>query len=194
MERLRLRSGALASVAVVAALVLGSAACARSAAVDAPRVEDTRSSVGSVSAGELQQKLLTKLQEQQTVVDGNAVSCPADLRKEVGHVVRCRYVTRGQPVDLIARVTRLLDDGSVDFEFFTEALPVARSLAESYVANWARENSIVQIDGVSCAGDLQPRVGESVACEVTGGGLQQTVQVVVRAVQGGQITYEITLV
>jgi hypothetical protein len=126
-------------------------------------------------------------------INATGVTCPEDLDAEVGKSVRCEFSVDGQPVDAIATVTSLQGD-QANFDITTEARPIAKALLDKNIADQVAQELQTTVDGADCGGDLQPKVGESVTCTVTGGGESIDVKVTVTGVDGGQINYELEAV
>jgi hypothetical protein len=164
------RSGAL--IVVAAGLVVGLGACSNVVPKD-----DVASVVG------------TELQKQGVTIDAG-VTCPEDLEAEVGRSIRCEFTSEGQPVDAVASVTSVQGD-QANFDIVTEARPIPQALLAQKVGDQISQDAGVALDSSSCAGDLQPRVSESVICTLTGGGETVDFKVTVTAVDGGAINYSI---
>jgi hypothetical protein len=64
--------------------------------------------------------IATKLSQQGVPIDGNAVSCPADLEAEVGKTISCDFTANGQAVNAVATVSSV-DGSTVNFDI--EAKP-----------------------------------------------------------------------
>lgn len=124
----------------------------------------------------------------QQVPGAGAVTCPADLKAEVGQTTRCGFSVDGQPVDAVATVTSI-EGSTAHFDVKTEARPVAKALLERKLAEQVGKQTGVTIDSTNCAGDLPPQQGASVNCVLTGGGDSLTVKVTVTTVNGGLINY-----
>jgi hypothetical protein len=164
------RSGAL--IVVAAGLAVGLGACSNVVPKD-----DVASAVG------------TELQNQGVTIDAG-VTCPEDLEAEVGRSIRCEFTSEGQPVDAVASVTSVQGD-QANFDIVTEARPIPQTLLAQKVGDQISQDAGVALDSSSCAGDLQPRVSESVICTLTGGGETVDFKVTVTAVDGGAINYSI---
>jgi hypothetical protein len=117
-------------------------------------------------------------------------SCPAALIGENGRSVRCEFAVGGQPVDAVATVTSATDT-SAKFDISLEARPVTQNVLEDDVAYTVTQNAGVQVDGVDCGGGLDPEVGRSVLCTVTGGGESLDLRVAVSDVDDGLIGYDL---
>jgi Domain of unknown function (DUF4333) len=164
------RSGTL--IVITAGLALGSTACSSFVPKD-----DVASVVGS------------ELQKQGVTIDAG-VTCPEDLEAEVGRSIRCEFTSDGQPVDAVASVTSV-QDGKANFDIVTEARPIPQALLAQQIGDQIGQDAGVVLDSSTCAGDLQPRVAESVICTLTGGGETADFKVTVTAVDGGAINYSI---
>lgn len=163
----------LAIVGAVGALALGAAGCSGAVAKD---------QVAAAVMGELQKKNIT--------IDNNTVTCPEDLKAEVGQTARCTFTTDGQPVDVVAKVSSV-SGSTVNYEISTEARPVAKAVLEKEVAKQVGQQSGATIDSTTCKGDLAPQVGQSVECTVTGGGETLDVKATVSKVDGGLVNFVI---
>ena len=95
------------------------------------------------------------------------MTCPDDLQAAVGKTLRCEFTTGGQPVDAVVTVTSV-EDGLARYDVHTEARPVAKVLLDQKVAETLSAQADIPVDSSNCAGDLQPQVGNTVSCEVTG--------------------------
>lgn len=170
MRNLMMRG--LAATGIATALLLGPVACGTGAV---PRDE-----VAATSA--------SALQEQGVQVED--MTCPADLPAVVGESVRCEFSTGGQPVDAVVTVTSV-EGTTARYDVHTEARPVAKALLDQTVAATLQEQSDIAVDSSNCAGDLQPRVGDAVSCEVTSGGESAEFAVTVTSVDGGLVNFSI---
>lgn len=122
-------------------------------------------------------------------VGSGPVTCPADLKAEVGQSLRCEFEVGGQPVEAVATITSL-QGSTANYDIVTQARPVAKALLGQKVGEQLEQNAIT-VDSSDCAGDLQPRVGESVTCTVRSGGETLDLTVTVTSVDGGLINYQI---
>jgi hypothetical protein len=166
------RARALALVTLSGAVLAGLAGCSSSVPAD---------QVGST--------IVTQLKGQGVTVDGDAVSCPADLQAEVGQTVRCGFTAGGQPVDAVAKVSSV-DGGTVNFDISTEAKPVPKAVLEKTVTEQLVKGN-VPAERTTCAGDLAPQVGQSQTCTATGGGGDILLTTTVTEVRGGLVNFSI---
>ena len=143
---------------------------------------------GAVDRDEVATTVTSALRGQGVTVEG--LTCPADLPATVGQVLRCEFTAGGQPVDAVVTVTAV-DGGTAHYDVHTEARPVASALLAEKVAELVGQDAGVGIDASGCAGDLQPRVGSSVGCEVTAGGETAGFTVTVTSVDGGLVNFAI---
>jgi hypothetical protein len=67
----------------------------------------------------------------------------------------------------------------------------APSTGEADVVHLVQREAGVQVDGVDCAGGLDPQVGDSVVCTVSGSGERLDVRVAVSSVDGGLVDYDL---
>jgi Domain of unknown function (DUF4333) len=161
----------LAVVMMAAALLFGAIAC--SSVVDKDEVATTAASA---------------LREQGVQVEN--MTCPEDLEAVVGKNTRCEFTTGGQPVDAVIAVTSV-EGSTARYDVRTEARPVASALLGEKVAQFLLEQADIAVDSSTCAGDLQPRVGSSVSCDVTAGAESAEFAVTVTSVDGGLINFSI---
>ncbi len=162
---------AVAAAATAAALMLALAACGSVLPKD-----QVASTIG------------TELGKQG--IQAENVTCPEDLQAEVGKSLRCEFTTGGQPVDVVATVTSIQGD-TANYDIKTEARPIAKALLAKKVGEQVGQQAGVTVDSTDCAGDLQPKVGESTKCTVKAGAEVVDFEVTVTAVDGGQINYSI---
>jgi hypothetical protein len=161
----RIVMAALAAVVVV----LGLAACS-----------------GAVPKDDVATSISGKLAEQN--IQAQSVTCPADLKAEVGASVRCEFLVDGQPVDAVATVSSV-DGSTAHFDITTEARPIPKALLERKLTDEVGKQAGVAIESTVCTGDLQPQVGQQVGCTVSAQGESLDLDVIVTAVYGGQVDY-----
>lgn len=162
----------LAATCTAAAVVLGLSACS-----------------GSVSKDDVTKTVSAKLAEQKIVATD--VTCPEDLKGEVGATTRCSFVTDdGQPVDVVAKVTSI-DGSTAMYDLNLEARPIAKPLLESKVKTLLADQLQINADSVACTGDLQPQVNQKTSCAVADSTGQGTFDVTVTDVTGGAIKFSI---
>jgi hypothetical protein len=141
-----------------------------------------------VDKEEVARTTASALQEQGVQVEN--MTCPDDLQAVAGESIRCEFTTGGQPVDAVVTVTSV-EAGTARYDMHTEARPVAKALLAQKVAEFIWEKAAVAVDSSNCAGDLQPQVGDSVSCEVTGEGESAEFTVTVTSIDGGLINFSI---
>ncbi|MFC4950239.1 DUF4333 domain-containing protein [Pseudonocardia sp. GCM10023141] len=145
---------------------------------------------GSVPKDRVASSIADLLKQKGLKVDNDVVTCPADLKAEVGQSTRCEFVTDGQPVDVVAKVSSVQGD-TANYDITTEARPVLKSVLEKTVGTQVGQKAGVPIDKTECAGDLPPQVGQSTTCTVSGGGETVKLKVSVTTVDGGQVNFSI---
>lgn len=118
------------------------------------------------------------------------VTCPGDLDAEVGKSVRCEFVVAEQPVDAVATVTSV-EGSRANFDVKTEARPIGKALLEKKVGELIGADAGVAIDSATCAGDLQPQVGQTQSCTLVGGGETADFTVSVTGVEGGLVSFNV---
>lgn len=161
----------LAAGGAAAAMVLGLSACG-----------------GVVPKADVATSISQKLTEKNIAAQN--VTCPADLKAEVGQSVRCEFTVEGQPVDVVAKVTSV-EGSTANYDITTEARPVSKALLERKLTDEIGKQAGVPIASTVCDGDLQPQVGQKVGCAVTAKDEPEVLQldVTVTAVDGGAINY-----
>ena len=163
---------ALALAAGTGGLLLGMAGCGSSLPAD---------QVGST--------IVVQLKDQGVTVDGDRVSCPDDVRVEVGRIVRCGFTAGGQPVDAVARVSSV-DGPTVNFDVSTAARPVPKAVLENAVNRQLVRGGITALR-TTCDGDLSPRVGRRQTCTTSGQGREIPLTTTVTGVRGGLVSFAI---
>jgi hypothetical protein len=121
-----------------------------------------------------------------------ATTCPGALIGETGRSVRCEFTVGGQPVDATATVSSVTDS-KAKFDIALEARPVSQELVEQDIAYSLTHDYGATVDSVTCAGGLDPKVGDSVLCTATGGGERLDLQVGVASVDDGLVGYQLQL-
>jgi hypothetical protein len=77
------------------------------------------------------------------------------------------------------------------FDIALQARAVDRQTVEADVVHLVQREAGVQVDGVDCAGGLDPQVGDSVVCTVSGSGERLDVRVAVSSVDGGLVDFDL---
>lgn len=157
--------------ALAAALAVGLTACAGTVARD-----DVASTI--------------KAQLAQQSINAGTVSCPSDLKAEVGQSVRCEFAVDGQPVDAIATVTSV-EGGKAKYDITTAARPIAEDLLARKVGQQVAQQAKWTVDSSTCDGDLAPMVNAQQSCQVVSNGTSRKLTVTVTKVDGGLISYSI---
>lgn len=121
-------------------------------------------------------------------VPTGAVSCPQDLKAEVGQTLRCTFETDGQPVDAVATITSIEGD-LARYDVTAEARPVPRELLQRRIGEAVGQETGATIDSTDCSADLLPTVGEAVTCTVNSGTESVPITVTVTTVDGGEVDY-----
>lgn len=127
---------------------------------------------------------------QEKGVQTGPVSCPGDLRVEVGQTMRCEFSTEGQPVDAVVAITAVTD-GRADYDVRTEPRPVAQALLGTKVGALIGKQIGGAVDSSTCSGDLPPTVGSSVDCTLSGGGETAVFTVTVTGITGGLVNFSV---
>ncbi|WP_214406665.1 DUF4333 domain-containing protein [Pseudonocardia lacus] len=122
-------------------------------------------------------------------VDGGA-DCPGALIGETGRSVRCEFAVGGQPVDAVVTVSAVTA-AEVEFDIALQARAVARDVVEQDVAYLIAQEYGAVVDSADCDGGLDPEVGASTLCTVTGGGDRLDLRVAVAALEDGLVVYDL---
>lgn len=169
MTRLTRFGRSVATAGAVAAMTVGLAGCS-----------------GSVPKDDVAKSIKVEVDKQNP--GAGPVTCPADLKAEVGQSVRCAFEVDGQPVDAVATVTSI-QGSTANYDIKAEARPVSKTLLERKIGEQVSQQAGVPVDSTECSGDLQPKKGESVTCTVKGAGETLPLKVEVTSVEGGLINY-----
>lgn len=162
----------IAAAAVAAGLALGATACSV-----------------SVSQSDLQTNVASTLSGQ--IPGLGPVTCPSDLKGEVGATVTCETTTSdGQPIGAVVTVTSV-DGSTVNYNVSTEARPVPQTLLESKVKELVEPQLGVPVTSLTCDGDLPPTMGGTQTCSVAAGGNTIPLKVTVTQVDGGLINFSV---
>lgn len=161
----------LAASGAAAAIVLGLSAC-----------------TGAVPKDDVTKTISQKLTEKSIAAQN--LTCPGDLKGEVGATLTCEFTVEGQPVDVIATVTSV-DGSTANYDVTTQARPISKDLLQQRLSAEIGTKAGVTIASTVCDGDLQPQVGQKVGCDVTAQGEAEVLKldVTVTAVDGGSINY-----
>lgn len=160
-----------ATAAVTAVLALGLTSCS-----------------STVPKSDVETSIETELGK--TVPNIGEVTCPGDLDAEVGKTLTCEFVVDGQPTGAVATVTSI-EGSTANYDIKTEARPIPKALLETSVGKLIGDQIGVTIDSTSCAGDLQPQVGQSVDCTLMAGTESRVFKAAVTSVELGQIGYSV---
>jgi hypothetical protein len=128
---------------------------------------------------------VSKSQLEASVAD--SVSCQSGLDGKVGAVGYCDVVVRGATTRRTAEVSEV---SGLSMKYGLIPLVTQPVLAQ-LLALQLRQAGL-QPDSVSCASDLQGKVGNTVECTTVTAGQQQTYVLAVTAVHGESITFNYT--
>ena len=162
----------IAATGMAGALLLGTMAC----------------SAGAVEREDVATTAASALREQGAQVEN--MTCPSDLQAAVGQSLRCEFTSGGQPVDAVVTV-RSIEGNTARYDVHTEARPVAKTLLARKVGELISQEAGVAVDTSDCAGDLQPRPGQSVSCDVSADGETAAFTVTVTSIDGGLVNFAI---
>jgi hypothetical protein len=160
------------STGALAVLALGVAACS--------------SGPGAVSKDDVASQITTKM----TDASGNkpeSVSCPDDLKAEVGSQLNCVMKIKGQSFNVNVNVTTV-DGDNVKFD-------MVETVDKEQVAGQISDQLAQQVghkpESVTCPDNLKGTQGATLRCELTDEGQTYGVNVTVTSVDAGDVLFDI---
>jgi hypothetical protein len=116
----------------------------------------------------------------------DSVSCPDDLKAQVGATLNCQMKVKGQTFTVNVTATSI-DRDKVNFD-------MVETVDKDQVANQISVQIAQQIghkpDSVTCPDNLKGTQGAALRCELTDQGQTYGVTVTVTSVQGGDVTFD----
>jgi hypothetical protein len=164
IARMILVSGAMAG------LIVGMAGCS-----SGPKV---------VSKGDVANQITSKM----TDASGNkpdSVSCPDDLKAQVGAQLNCEMKVKGQTFNVNVTVSSVKgDQANFDMVETVDKNQVASQISDQLAEQVGRKP-----DSVACPDNLKGTEGATLRCELTDQGQAYGVTVTVTGVQGGAVNF-----
>lgn len=140
---------------------------------------------GAVGKDDVASQIATKM----TDASGNkpdSVSCPDDLKAEVGGQLNCGMKVKGQPFNVNVTVTSV-DGDQVKFDM---AETVDKDQVASQIGDQLAKQVGHQPDKVTCPDNLKGAQGATLRCDLTDQGQTYGVTVTVTDVQGGDVLFD----
>jgi hypothetical protein len=154
----------------MAGLIVGMAACS-----SGPKV---------VGKGDVANQITSKM----TGASGNkpvSVSCPDDLKAQVGAQLNCEMKVKGQKFNVNVTVTSV-NGSQANFDMVET---VDKNQVASQISDQLAEQVGHKPDSVTCPDNLKGTDGATLRCELTDQGQTYGVTVTVTNVQGGDVNF-----
>lgn len=129
--------------------------------------------------GEISKQLTEQLNR-----EPESVTCPGDLKGEVGQKATCEFSENGEDLSVKVTVTKV-EDGQVSFDIEPDApTTIAKGELEDAVATFMEEEFDFTPDSVTCPEDVDREKDVTTRCEYVGQGVSYPITVTVTKVDG----------
>lgn len=148
----------------------------------------------TVDKGDVADQISTQLSSQVGTTP-DSVSCPDDLKAEVGATMTCTLTADGTDYEVGVNVTSV-DGDNVAFDIdnkdgFGQATTVDRDDVAAQISSQLAAQIGETPDSVECPDDLDAQVGATMTCVLTHAGTSYDVNVSVTAVEGDNVSFDI---